>query len=255
MALIFFFLNYIMETNKKNVLPSLLPSFLRKKKTNSSKASLDVQMKTIDPRVLFRELKEEYNARDRYASGNADPKYLATGMTNTATKINELEKKVKDKYGDEKLEEIRADYIKSVCEHGPATQTNYGVIDCTGQSGGKRKHKKKKKQTKKRNKKGGMKKHQRRTRKTHKKVYPKITNNQNIGLRHKNGKRYAVLLGATNQPIVNRTTNKVNLYDYKTAINKHRLKKLSSYSPQFNPQGGEVKRNRKKTKKRRKRKH
>ena len=99
-----------------------------------------------------------------------------------------------------------------------------------------------------------MKKHQRRTRKTHKKVYPKITNNQNIGLRHKNGKRYAVLLGATNQPIVNRTTNKVNLYDYKTAINKHRLKKLSSYSPQFNPQGGEVKRNRKKTKKTKKKK-
>ena len=107
---------------------------------------------------------------------------------------------------------------------------------------------------------GGMKKRARTTRKSSKKVYPKISSNQNIGLRHKNGKRYAVLLGATNEPVVNRRTNKVNLYDYKTAINKHRLKKLSSYSPQFNPQGGEVKRNKKKskknkTKKQRRRKH
>ena len=39
----------------------------------------------------------------------------------------------------------------------------------------------------------------------------------------------------------------------KIAINKHRLKKLSSYSPQFNPQGGEVKRNKKKSKKKIKR--
>ena len=108
-------------------------------------------------------------------------------------------------------------------------------------------------------KKGGMKKHVRTTRKSNKKVYPKIPSNQNIGLRHKNGKRYAVLLGHTNQPIVNRTTNKVNLYDYKTAISKHRLKKLSSYSPQFNPQGGKIKRhknksNKRKTQKRRKKK-
>ena len=106
---------------------------------------------------------------------------------------------------------------------------------------------------------GGMKKRVRTTRKSSKKVYPKISSNQNIGLRNKNGKRYAVLLGETNEPIINRRTNKVNLYDYKTAINKHRLKKLSSYSPQFNPQGGEVKRNKKKskkkTKKRRRRKH
>lgn len=105
-------------------------------------------------------------------------------------------------------------------------------------------------------KRGGMKKRLRtKRRKSNKKVYPRISSNQTIGLRHKNGKRYAVLIGHTNQPIVNRTTNKVNLYDYKTVINKHRLKKLSSYSPQFNPQGGEVKRNKKKTKKRRKRKH
>jgi len=99
-------------------------------------------------------------------------------------------------------------------------------------------------------KKGGMKKHKRTTRKSHKKVYPKISSNQNIGLRHKNGKRYAVLLGHTNEPIVNRTTNKVNLYDYKTAINKHRLKKLSSYSPQFNPQGGKIKTHKNKAKRR-----
>ena len=179
MALIFFFLNYIMETSKKkNVLPSLLPSFLRKKKTNSSEASLDVQMKTIDPRVLFRELKEEYNARDRYASGNADPKYLATGMTNTATKINELEKKVKDKYGDEKLEEIRADYIKSVCEHGPATQTNYGVIDCTGHSGGKRKLKRRKTRKNKKKHKKKTRKHKKKTRK-HKKNKKKQTKKKN----------------------------------------------------------------------------
>ena len=109
-------------------------------------------------------------------------------------------------------------------------------------------------------KRGGMKKHQRTTRKNHKKIYPKIARNQSVGLRHNNGKRYAVLLGQTNEPIVNRTTNKVHLYDYKTAINKHRLKKLSSYSPQFNPQGGKEKTQknksrRRRTSKRKKRKH
>ena len=118
------------------------PNIMKKNKTE--KKQTNVEMSSVDPRVLFRELKGEYNARDRYASGNADPKYLATGMTITATKINELEKKVKAKYGYEKLEKIRADYIKSVCEDGPATQTNYGVIDCTGQSGGKRRRRKRK---------------------------------------------------------------------------------------------------------------
>ena len=105
-----------------------------------------------------------------------------------------------------------------------------------------RKHKKKKK--------GGMKKHVK-TNVHHKKIYPKIASHQSVGLRHKNGKRYAVLLGQTNEPIVNRNTNKVILYDYKTAINKHRLKKLGSYSPQFNPQGGKEKTQKNKSKRRR----
>jgi len=107
-------------------------------------------------------------------------------------------------------------------------------------------------------KKGGMKK---RAKTNGKKIYPKIASNQSVGLRHKNGKRYAVLLGQTNEPIVNQTTNKIILYDYKTAINKHRLKKLSSYSPQFNPQGGKEKTKKNKSKrtrrtaKRKRRKH
>jgi hypothetical protein len=104
------------------------------------------------------------------------------------------------------------------------------------------------------NRNGGMKKHLRTTRKNHKKIYPKIARNQSVGLRHNNGKRYAVLLGQTNEPIVNRTTNKVHLYDYKTAINKHRLKKLGSYYPQFNPQGGKIKKQKRKRKKTQKKK-
>lgn len=122
-----------------------------------------------------------------------------------------------------------------------------------------RKRKKKKTRKHKKKKKGGMKKRVK-TNVHRKKIYPKIASHQSVGLRHKNGKRYAVLLGQTNEPIVNRTTNKVILYDYKTAINKHRLKKLSSYSPQFNPQGGKEKTQknksrRRRTSKRKKRKH
>ena len=121
-------------------------SFLKKKPKSEQ---TNVEMSSVDPRELPRTLKEAYNSRDRYASDtNLQMKY-PDGLSNSAMNINKLEQQVREKHGDDKLKQIKQEYKESVCSNEHGTYTNYGVVDCGSQSGGKRRRKRKTRKAKK----------------------------------------------------------------------------------------------------------
>ena len=146
----------------------------KKRKTRRKRrGGMDFEMGKIDmnekKRTLRRELKAEYNARDKYA---ADPNLAMTypyGLLNSAKTIAKLEKDYKEKYGGEEgLKELKENYEKLVCEgvfqnHGDKHGKNK-IHNCEKKGGRRKRRKSRKKSKRKKRRKKKTKKRRRRRR-------------------------------------------------------------------------------------------
>ena len=121
------------------------------------RGGMDFEMGKIDmnekKRTLRRELKAEYQARDKYAGTHNLAMTYPDGLTNSLKAIAELEEDYKKKYGGEEgLKELRENYKKLVCE---GVFKNYGgkkkIHNCE-KKGGRRRRRKSRKKSKSRKK-------------------------------------------------------------------------------------------------------
>lgn len=121
----------------------------KSRRRRKRRGGMGLEMGKIDmnekKRTLRRELKAEYNARDRYAADSKLAMENPLGLPNSAKAIAKLEKDYKDKYGDKELDELKENYKDLVCK---GVFPNYGGIHKCGKKGGKRRRRKSRKKSK-----------------------------------------------------------------------------------------------------------